>query len=253
MNDAIILSDLHLGSENCRARELWQFLERIRDGKLATRRIILNGDVFDSIDFRRLKKNHWKVLSTIRKLSDEVETIWVHGNHDGEFELISHLLGVSVVDRYVFKSGGKLCLCLHGHQFDEFIRRYRVTTWLADQGYRFLQKLDSTHTFARFAKRKSKVFLRNLEAIESGALMAAQESAVEIVCCGHTHVATSRTVGGIQYGNSGCWTETPSHYLTVDGGRVFLHTHDAMAETVRDEFLTDAFDQRPWGGVLALR
>ena len=71
-----------------------RFLERIADGELRTARLILNGDVFDSIDFRRLNKNHWKVLSLIRKLSDHLEIIWLCGNHDGSAEIVSHLLGV---------------------------------------------------------------------------------------------------------------------------------------------------------------
>lgn len=32
MFDAVVLSDLHLGSENCRAKALVQFLEAVRDG-----------------------------------------------------------------------------------------------------------------------------------------------------------------------------------------------------------------------------
>ena len=70
--DAIIISDLHLGSENSQARLITQFLESLIDQTLRTRRLIINGDVFDSIDFRRLKKTHWKVLSTLRHLSDKV-------------------------------------------------------------------------------------------------------------------------------------------------------------------------------------
>ena len=230
MYDAVILSDLHLGGENCQARELWQFLEGIKHGHLAAKRMILNGDVFDSIDFRRLKKNHWKVLSAIRKLSDEIETVWVHGNHDGEFEFISHLLGVSVVEEYVFVSGGKRVLCLHGHQFDQFIHRYRMTTWVADVLYRFLQRLDSSHTIARFAKRQSKIFLRNLEAIESGSLNRAREVGADIVCCGHTHVASLKASNGITYVNCGCWTETPSHYVVIDHGNAFVRSNETLTE-----------------------
>jgi UDP-2,3-diacylglucosamine pyrophosphatase LpxH len=63
VHDAVILSDLHLGSDNCQARALSRLLTQIRRGQLSTRHLILNGDVFDSIDFRRLKKHHWKVLS----------------------------------------------------------------------------------------------------------------------------------------------------------------------------------------------
>src|SRR5262249_32215740 len=64
--DAVVISDLHLGSDNCQAKAAAAFLQDILDGTVATRRLIINGDVFDSIDFRRLKKTHWKVLSQIR-------------------------------------------------------------------------------------------------------------------------------------------------------------------------------------------
>ena len=114
--DAVILSDIHLGSDNCQAKALVEFLESINDRRLRTKRLILNGDVFDSIDFRRLKKNHWKVLSEIRKLSDEIEVVWVAGNHDGSAEIVSHLVGVTVVDEIVVESDGQKVLFLHGQR-----------------------------------------------------------------------------------------------------------------------------------------
>src|SRR6185295_14206504 len=73
MLDAVVISDLHLGSDNCQAKAAAAFLQEVLEGRPATRRLIINGDVFDSIDFRRLKKTHWKVLSQIRHLSDKME------------------------------------------------------------------------------------------------------------------------------------------------------------------------------------
>src|SRR5262245_47340120 len=84
VHDALVISDLHLGSDNCQARALHHFLDDIHDGRTETRQIILNGDVFDSIDFRRLKKHHWKVLSLLRKLSDRIDIVWINGNHRSE-------------------------------------------------------------------------------------------------------------------------------------------------------------------------
>ena len=118
MWDAIILSDIHLGSENCQAKALTQFLEEVLAGRWPTARLILNGDVFDSIDFRRLKKSHWKVLSLLRKLSDKIDIIWLVGNHDGSAEVVSHLLGVRVEDEYILTSGDCRLMVLHGHVFD---------------------------------------------------------------------------------------------------------------------------------------
>src|SRR5437764_10643414 len=128
MLDAVILSDIHLGSDNCQAKKVVQLLERVADGELPTARIILNGDVFDSIDFRRLNKHHWKVLSLLRKLSDDLEIIWLCGNHDGSAEIISHLLGVSVMDEFVLDSGVRRILILHGHVFDDFLDSHPLLT-----------------------------------------------------------------------------------------------------------------------------
>src|SRR5437660_11439723 len=119
MFDAVIVSDLHLGSDNCQAKLICGLLERIVEGELLTARLILNGDVFDSIDFRRLNKNHWRVLSLLRKLSDQIEIVWLAGNHDGSAEIISHLLGVTVQDEYVLESGKHRVLILHDHVLDE--------------------------------------------------------------------------------------------------------------------------------------
>src|SRR5262249_28744456 len=132
MLDAVIISDLHLGSDNCQAKLLCELLERIETGDLPTARLILNGDVFDSIDFRRLKKNSWKVVSLLRKLSDEVDISWLCGTHDGSAEIVSLLLGVAVRDEYVLESGGRKILVLHGHVFDEFIDSHPIIPFVAD-------------------------------------------------------------------------------------------------------------------------
>ncbi len=223
MLDAVLLSDIHLGSDNCQAKRLCELLERIEDGELTTARLILNGDVFDSIDFRRLHKAHWKVLSLIRKLSDQIEIIWLCGNHDGSAEIVSHLLGVAVMDDIILESGDQRILILHGHVFDEFIDNHPVLTWLADTVYCFLQWIDRTHYFAKLAKRGSKTFLRCARKIEERSIDMARRRNCTAVSCGHTHAAAAHTEQPIAYYNSGCWTELPCTYLTVGDGVIRLH------------------------------
>ncbi len=235
MVDAIAISDLHLGSDNCEAESLVEFLESIRTGERATQRLILNGDVFDSIDFRRLKKHHWKVLSLIRKMSDELEIVWINGNHDGPSDIVSHLLGVEVMDEFSITSGSKRILFLHGHRFDEFIERHRITTWFADRIYRLLQRIDPSHGFARWAKRSSKMFLRCAAKIEAQSIAYAQSHGFDAVCCGHTHVACARMDGTIPYFNSGCWTEKPCGYLSIDDGIVTVQAFNRIRESVSQE------------------
>jgi UDP-2,3-diacylglucosamine pyrophosphatase LpxH len=222
--DAIILSDIHLGSKNCQAKNLVRFLEMMADGEIVTSHLVLNGDVFDSIDFRRLNKSHWKVLSLIRKLSDRIDITWISGNHDGSPELISHLLGVTVKDESVLRSGGREILFLHGHRFDDFIDAHPILTWIGDRIYHFLQWLDKTHSFAKLAKKGSKTFLRCAQKIEDGAIEYARKKGCDTVCCGHTHHAVAKDDLPIPYYNSGCWTELPCRYLTVRASQIELHS-----------------------------
>lgn len=231
MHDAVIISDLHLGSHNCQAKKLWQFLEDLHEQRLQTERLILNGDVFDSIDFRRLNKHHWRVLSLFRKLSDQLEIIWLGGNHDGPAEFVSHLLGVTVMDEYVLRSGGERILILHGHVFDEFLDAHPLLTWLGDLVYWTLQAVDRTHSVARFAKHRSKTFLRCAQKIEEKSVEYARKQGCTAVCCGHTHHALTRPTAQICYHNSGCWTELPCSYLTVSNGVVRHHTYEENALT----------------------
>ena len=235
MIDAVVLSDIHLGSENCQARRVCELLGRMAEGELAAARLILNGDVFDSIDFRRLNKNHWKVLSLIRKLSDHVEILWLCGNHDGSAEIVSHLLGVAVRDDFVLESGGRRILFLHGHVFDEFIDAHPILTRLADTVYGFLQWIDRTHYFAKLAKRGSKTFLRCARKIEERSVEMAKRRHCDAVCCGHTHAATAHTDGSVAYFNSGCWTELPCTYLTIRDGEVRLHDFQPDLALVGEE------------------
>jgi UDP-2,3-diacylglucosamine pyrophosphatase LpxH len=222
--DALIISDLHLGSENCQARALIRFLDDLHDGRTAARRLILNGDVFDSIDFRRLKKHHWKVLSLIRKLSDAIDIVWITGNHDGPAEVVSHLLGVEVRDELVLRTGDRYVLVHHGHRFDTFIDDHPVLTWLADSIYRVLQWMDPSHRFARAAKHTSKTFLRCAAKIEARSVEYAKKLGCDAVCCGHTHLPAARETEGVAYYNGGSWTERPCHYLAVRAGQVEVRT-----------------------------
>src|SRR5579864_7736888 len=100
--DTIILSDLHLGSEVSRASDALRMLK-----SASFSRLILLGDIFSDLNFRRLKKEHWQFLGYIRKLSNpkrEIEVIWVEGNHDyGLTQVMSHLVGVRVYREYAWE------------------------------------------------------------------------------------------------------------------------------------------------------
>src|SRR5262245_26603258 len=114
--DAIIISDIHLGSRMCQAKELDEFLSRIR-----VKYLILAGDVFDDLQFNRLQHWHWQALSRIRKISDHCEVIWIRGNHDVvSARTMSHLLGVHVRNNYEWNQRGRRMFVVHGDRWDAF-------------------------------------------------------------------------------------------------------------------------------------
>ncbi len=222
--NTIIISDIHLGSDVSRSSRLLALLRAH-----TYQRLILNGDVFDDLNFKRLSKTDWKFLSYIRKMSNprrQIEVVWVVGNHDGGVsDILSHLLGVPVHEEYVFEVGGVKHLVIHGHQFDKWITDRVIITAIASALYLFIQKIDPNHTFSRWIKQKSKTWLRLSDRIGKDATAYARRkySGISVVHCGHTHQPTDVQLDNIRYINSGCWTDKPSNYVTVEhSGEVCL-------------------------------
>lgn len=215
--NTIILSDIHLGSEVSRAEKAKEVLL-----KYNFKRLVLLGDIFDDLNFNRLKKEHWGFLTFIRKLSNpkkQIEVIWVEGNHDaGLSKIMSHMMGLKVYKQYIFETAGRKILTIHGHQFDRFLNENLFISNLAGYIYNLIQRLGGEkQRFARFLKKASKGWLRLTEKIAIGALKYANRRKVNIVICGHTHVATKEPIiaNNIEYYNTGCFTDIPSNYIII--------------------------------------
>ena len=212
--DTIIVSDIHLGSEVSRSKQLLDTLSHV-----TFKQLILNGDVFDDLNFKRLSKSDWKFLSYIRKLSGnktQAKVIWVIGNHDGVAEILSHLLGIEVLEEYVWTGNGKKYLAMHGHQFDSFILENARLTDIASYLYLLLQKVDSDEQqLSRWVKRTSKKWLQLSESSSESAIEYARKKGAQAVFCGHTHIPLIKEKDGVLYCNSGCWTDRPSHFITI--------------------------------------
>ncbi len=224
--DTVIVSDIHLGSNVSRARRLMELLQSMR-----YRRLILNGDVFDDLNFRRLSGDDWKFLSMIRKLSNPrkgIDVVWVVGNHDGGVsEVLSHLLGVPVHEEYLWEQAGIRFLAVHGHQFDTWITEHQVLTALATWMYLVVQRIDPQHRASRWVKRTSKKWLRLSDKVGRDASIHGRNvHQADVVVCGHTHQPTDTLYDGVRYLNSGCWTDVPSHYVVVaDDGSITLRDY----------------------------
>ena len=225
--DTIIVSDIHLGSDVSRSKRLLALLR-----SYSFKRLILNGDVFDDLNFKRLSKDDWKVLSFLRKMSNprrQVDVVWVIGNHDGGVaEILSHLLGVPVHEEYAFVVADRQLLAIHGHQYDKWITKHVTITAIASALYLMVQKLDPQHRVSRWVKRSSKKWLRLSDKVGSDAVRHAKHRCeVHAVFCGHTHQPILHEFDGVIYVNSGSWTDKPSQYVTIahDGEILLRECH----------------------------
>ncbi len=219
---SIIISDVHLGSKVCQSKKIKDFLSIIQE-KIKFDELIVNGDLFDSWDFRRLKDSHWKILSKMRNIAKSKKIIWIRGNHDGPSEIISHLIGIEFRDEYFFESGNKKILVLHGDVFDNFISKYPMLTKIADKIYRLIQMVYGGKKLAFAAKRNSKTFLRCSYQVKGKAKSYAKLNNASVVCCGHTHFAEiEQNELEPTYCNSGCWTDEICNYIIIENGHVSL-------------------------------
>jgi UDP-2,3-diacylglucosamine pyrophosphatase LpxH len=238
VHNTLILSDLHLGAEMSRAREATRVLKENR-----FQRLILLGDIFADLNFARLTKEHWKFLGYIRKLSNPkrgIEVVWVEGNHDhGLANIMSHLVGVQVYEKYEWQYRGLRHVAIHGHQFDGFQVNRMTVSRLGTSLYLQLQKLDfKSKPIARMIDRLNTRWLRMSSKVAEGALAYARHHSADRIFCGHTHEALHVERDGIDYYNAGGWVDSRLTYLTVDEQGVQIH------EYVEHEYDEQEHEQR---------
>jgi UDP-2,3-diacylglucosamine pyrophosphatase LpxH len=240
--DTIILSDLHLGSEVSRASDAVRMLK-----SASFNRLILLGDIFSDLNFRRLKKEHWQFLGYIRKLSNpkrEIEVVWVEGNHDhGLSDVMSHLVGIRVYDEYVWEYCGVKHLAIHGHQFDRFVTRNRVVSTFLSGVHLGLQKMSwGKRRMMNFLERFDSKWLRLSAKVASGAIAHARFKDAQRVFCGHTHEATNVKSDGVEYYNSGSWTQDRATYVTIDQQGVRICEYKEASPDASQYDLADGFE-----------
>ena len=209
----LVISDIHLGSRVSRSKKLQETLE-----KYSFRKLIILGDLFEDINIGDLTSDDWRLVSYIHNLSKKTKIVWVEGNHDkGLIKIFSNLLDVKSSKTYKWRHHGETFLAIHGHQFDRFLVNNIVLSHIASWAYLFIQKIDfSDYRISRFVKKQSKGWLRLSKKVAVSAILHGRLRGVDYVFCGHTHRENKRSRKDIAYFNSGCWTDIPSAFITID-------------------------------------
>jgi UDP-2,3-diacylglucosamine pyrophosphatase LpxH len=116
--NAVVISDVHLGTYGCHAKELVAYLRSI-----SPQILILNGDIIDGWQFNKhfFPPAHLAVLKEILCLmSSGTRVIYITGTHDEFFRRYSDLyLGkFELKDKLLIEINKKMTWVFHGDVFD---------------------------------------------------------------------------------------------------------------------------------------
>jgi UDP-2,3-diacylglucosamine pyrophosphatase LpxH len=212
----VVIGDVHLGSPLCRAGRLLELLTHVPFDRL-----VLNGDIFDDLNFRRLNDKHWKVLERLRELSQERQIVWVFGNHDGSPEALKRLLGVTVSSDYRFTFRGRLVYVIHGDAFDEFqhaTKKFKGLRSLRNTFYGFAIWFDVPRkTAIQWFQRSATIFARAAEQVRQRAIERGRSLGARYVVVGHTHHREVLRGEEVTFFNPSSWlTPRPAYVLFDD-------------------------------------
>ncbi len=249
--DIVVISDVHLGTYGCRAKELLKYLKSISPEK-----VILNGDIIDIWQFskRYWPKSHMKIIKLITSwISKGIEVNYITGNHDEMLrKFVGFQLGTfSVSNKELLTIDGKKAWIFHGDVFDVTMQHSRSIAKLGAVGYDSLILLNSGINFlaSKFGRGpismskkikdsvKSAVkFINNFEKIASD---IAIENNYDYVICGHIHQPEIKKIetseGSVLYLNSGDWVENLTALEYYDNTwHLFYYKDEFMVEDEAD-------------------
>ncbi|MDM7859731.1 UDP-2,3-diacylglucosamine diphosphatase [Alteromonas sp. ASW11-36] len=235
---SVFLSDIHLGSIDCKAEFLLSFLNNLECDTL-----YLVGDIVDMWQMSkqfRWPKAHNDVLHRLIELShSNTRVIFLPGNHDAPLQKYSGMhFGEIAIHRetvHTTATGAKY-LVLHGDQFDADVTLGRFHEWMGDKGYEFLLTLNRWYnaymqkrnkrywSLASYIKRRIKGANLAIDRYRTAACKRAEELGLDGVICGHIHYPESVSVRDIHYVNDGDWVDSCSALIEDRTGELQLMT-----------------------------
>jgi UDP-2,3-diacylglucosamine pyrophosphatase LpxH len=246
--DLVVISDVHLGTYGCHAKELLQYLKSIKPKTL-----ILNGDIIDIWQFskRYWPQEHMQVIKHITGLIGKgVKVYYVTGNHD---EMLRKFVGFrmgsfKIVNKIVLNLDGRKAWIFHGDVFDVTMQHSKWLTKLGAVGYDalilinsfvnyFSQKLGRGKiSLSKKIKNSVKSAVKFINNFEQTAADIGIDNDYDYVVCGHIHQPEIRTienkVGKIEYLNSGDWIENLSALEYHDKEwKIYKYHDDLIAKT----------------------
>ncbi len=218
----LVISDVHLGIKDSKAKELVRFLK-----EHSCETLILNGDIIDGWQLKKSgswKKKHTKFFRVILKAMEKykMKIVYLRGNHDDFLEqIIPFEIGnFSIVNDYIHESNGKRYYVIHGDVFDTITTRMPWLSKLGDVSYTFLLWMNRNYnryrerrglpyySLSQVIKNKVKSAVSYISDYEEQLSEVAKRKKCEGIICGHIHQPANKMIGEIHYLNSGDWVES---------------------------------------------
>ncbi|HLP33503.1 MAG TPA: UDP-2,3-diacylglucosamine diphosphatase [Bacteroidia bacterium] len=219
----VVISDVHLGTYGCHAKELNRYLKSIEPETL-----VLNGDIIDIWQFSKYywPDSHMKVVQRIFKLlATGTKVYYLTGNHDelvrkfGEFSVGN----LEIDNKLKLDIDGKKAWIFHGDIFDVTMKHSRWLAKLGAVGYDTLILINGVVNYlssklgrgkislSKKIKNSVKSAIKFIGDFEQTATDIAIENGYDYVICGHIHQPViaqySNDKGSVLYLNSGDWIE----------------------------------------------
>jgi len=233
----IFISDLHIGSTQCQADILLDFLKH-NDCDV----LYLVGDI---IDFWALsKKVYWPkdhntiIQKILRKARHDTRVIYIPGNHDENVrDYNDYVFGDIVVKNSVIHTtaDGKRFLVVHGDEYDTIAKYHKWIAKLGSKGYDFLLEVNrlfrairrifgirSHFSLAAFIKFKVKNAVQFISDYEQSIVNTLSDEGLDGVICGHIHHAEIKNLDGFLYVNTGDFVESCTGIVEHYDGRLEL-------------------------------
>ena len=265
---SLILSDVHLGTVDCKISEVNHLLKNVKCEKL-----ILNGDIIDGWRLQRSggwTKEHSRFVRLILKMIEkkDTEVIYLRGNHD---DILMRFLPLTfgnlrVVEEYIHRTTKGNYLVLHGDIFDAVTMKMPFISHLGDLGYKWLLGINRLYnrfrawrgkeyfSLSKVIKARVKSAVSFVSKYEDHLVTRAKKKDCVGVICGHIHTPDDKRIGDIHYLNSGDWVESLTGLAeTTDGEFEIIHWKEwehrlpPMKET--DDELDEAEVTPIWNGL----
>ena len=222
---SIFVSDVHLGTKDCKAEQLNNFLKHNSCDTL-----YLVGDIIDAWKIQqnkwRWKQSHTNVVRRVLGHAKRgTRVIFIAGNHD-EFlrPMIPYGFSFGLVEIHNqiehIGADGKHYLVVHGDLFDGITRLAPWIAFLGDKAYDIVLTLNNKFNWIRrrmgfgyfslsqFLKHKVKKAVDFIFKFEENLAAYCKKRGFDGVICGHIHHAEIKEINGVTYMNDGDWVES---------------------------------------------